>query len=494
MTALARLTCAALALVGGTSVTARAQQQACEIRETGDIAKATFTLTRARGDQNPQQATKHLRDALKTLNNRPERMDAVGRNFVLGQVYVEWAKQAAPTYRMNRADVGLSGEGQIDLLAAADSAFRAVEQAKPECRAEVAQYRQQQPWLDLINAGVNALNADQLDSAEALVRRSMVLYEESPYTYHLLASIEQNRSNYSRAIELRKRAIQTAGDDTLYTEVRNASLLNLGLLAANQTNELEGEQQKALAVEAANAMRTFLRDAPQDDNAPVAQQTLARMLVLTGDTTNVRSIYAAQLASPMEFSDLALVNAGVIAAQADQAADAAALFDAALKKNPNYRDALYNLAASLYAMDRHQEMLPVVRRLVAVDPSNPDNWRLYAFAFQGMSKTAASEQAKRAQTDSLVKYYEMSEKMPVRVSFSQFTRGDGRATLAGNVENRGGAARTYQLRVEFLDQAGNVVSTEVANVGPVAPKESGRFSITVQSPNVVAFRYAPISS
>ena len=494
MTALARSACASLALAAGMSAAAGAQQQACEIRETGEVAKATFTITRARGEQNPQEAMKHLRNAMKTLSNRPERMDAVGRSFVLGQAYVELARHAGPTYQMRRADAGLPGEGQIDLLAAADSAFRVVEQAKPECRDQVAQYRQHQPWLDLINAGVNALNADQLDSAEALVRRSMVIYDASPYTYHLLASIEQNRGNYARAIEHRRRAISAAGDDTTYSEVRLASLLHLGLLTANQTNEAQGDSQKTLAREATEALRAFLRDAPQDENAPAAQQTLARMLVITGDTANVKSIYADQLTRPGEFSDLALVNAGVIAAQANQAADAATLFDAALKVNPNYRDALYNLAASLYAMDKYQEMLPVVRRLVEVDPSNPDNWRLYAFAFQGLSKEAKSEQVKRAQTDSLVKYYELSEKMPVRVSFSQFTRGEDKVTLAGNVENRGAAPQTYQLKIEFLDKSGNVVSTQVANVGPVAPKASGRFTVTVQSPNVVAFRYAPLST
>lgn len=485
----------ATAMVALVATASAAQAQECEIPETGDVAKATFTLTRARSSQDAQEAVKQLRNAVKMLTNKPEKLNPAGRNFVLGQAYVEFAKHAAPTYSMQRSEVGLSDQpsARIDLLAAADSAFDAVVQLKPECKAQIAQYRQQQAWLDLINAGVNALNAGRLDSAEKAVRRSMVLYDESPYAYHLLASVAQNRANYQQAIDLRKKTLEVAGKDTSYREVRTASLLNLGVLTANIAADTTGPAQRSYARESAQALRAFLEEAPKDEGVVQAQQTLARVLVLSGDTTSMKGIYAAQLANPSEYSDLELVNAGVIAAQANQASDAVVLFEAALKNNPYHRDALYNLAASLYAREQFQEMLPVVKRLIEIDPSNPENLRLYAFAYQGLSKAAKSEQLKRTQTDSIVKYYEMSEKMPVKVSFSQFTRGTEKVTLAGSVENRGSAAKTYQLKIEFLDRTGAVVATETATVGPVAPNAAGTFSVTAQKPNVTGFRYAPVS-
>ena len=68
----------------------------------------------------------------------------------------------------------------IDLYTAADSAFQIVEKASPECAATIAQWRQQKPWLNALNGAINALNANQLDSAEMLAKRSLILDRKAP--------------------------------------------------------------------------------------------------------------------------------------------------------------------------------------------------------------------------------------------------------------------------------------------------------------------------
>jgi hypothetical protein len=94
--------------------------------------------------------------------------------------------------------------------------------------------------------------------------------------------------------------------------------------------------------------------------------------------------------------------------------------------------------------------------------------------------------------DSVAKYMKMSDDMPMRLTIVEFNRYTDKATLKGEIENRSKAARPYDVNVEFLDLAGNVLDTQVAKVESVAPGKSGSFSLTVAKPKVAAWRYAPI--
>ena len=64
--------------------------------------------------------------------------------------------------------------------------------------------------------------------------------------------------------------------------------------------------------------------------------------------------------------------------------------------------------------------------------------------------------------------------------------------MTGTIENLGTTPQTYNLIVEMLDRAGNVLATEQAQVGPVAAKTSGEFSVTGKATGIVAFRYKPL--
>jgi hypothetical protein len=75
---------------------------------------------------------------------------------------------------------------------------------------------------------------------------------------------------------------------------------------------------------------------------------------------------------------------------------------------------------------------------------------------------------------------------------NEFTRRPNETVLGGTVENRGKAAKSFTLNVEFLDKAGNVISTETATVGPVAPKATQAFRITSAKGGVFGYRYKPL--
>jgi acyl-CoA thioesterase FadM len=78
------------------------------------------------------------------------------------------------------------------------------------------------------------------------------------------------------------------------------------------------------------------------------------------------------------------------------------------------------------------------------------------------------------------------------VTFNLFSHDGAKHTLAGNIENLSTAAKTYTLKVDFLDNTGSTVATQEATVGAVDPKTSKPFRITVDKEGVVAFKYAPI--
>jgi tetratricopeptide (TPR) repeat protein len=219
----------------------------------------------------------------------------------------------------------------------------------------------------------------------------------------------------------------------------------------------------------------------------------ARMYVSAGDSASVPAVYAALLANPSKYGEISLVHAGVVATRNGHQADALKLFDAALAQNPYSRDAINNLAATYIQNNEFPKAFPLIDRLITLDPSNPDNQLLYAFAYQGLYKGTKDKKLQKIYTDSLVYFNNKSENMPVKLAVTEFTRRPDQTLLAGTIENRGTTPKTYTVNIEILDKAGTVISTETTTVGPVAPKKSGTFRITSAKGGAYGYRYKPVT-
>ena len=84
------------------------------------------------------------------------------------------------------------------------------------------------------------------------------------------------------------------------------------------------------------------------------------------------------------------MSAAVTAARANQTKDAIKLFEAARAANPYHRDVLYNLSR-LYLLDSaYTKGLPIARQLLAIDPSNPDNYQLHGDRVRAASRRATT--------------------------------------------------------------------------------------------------------
>jgi tetratricopeptide (TPR) repeat protein len=217
------------------------------------------------------------------------------------------------------------------------------------------------------------------------------------------------------------------------------------------------------------------------------------MYLAAGDSAQQGKIYAPMIAEPAKYSEGALLQAGVIASQFKRPDDAALLFEGVVARNPYSRDGLNNLAASYLQAGESAKATPIIDKLVALDPSNPDNWMLYAFSYVGKLKTTKDPKLTKAYNDSLVFFNNKSEKMPVKVTFTEFSRNSEGTTLAGTIENLSPAAKSYALAIEFLGSNGQVLFSETANVGPVAKGASKEFRIKSATTGVVGYRYKPIT-
>lgn len=160
--------------------------------------------------------------------------------------------------------------------------------------------------------------------------------------------------------------------------------------------------------------------------------------------------------------------------------DAATAFEAGLKRNPGYRDALFNLANTYLVLKDGAKMLDVARRLVAVDPLGQKSVRLLAQAFQLVGRS-----------DSTLYYVTQSDSLlPLDVEVGSFQPSDQGASLSGLYTNFHAApSAPLKLTFEFVDAKGTVVATSVQDVPAVPAQSNQAFQLQVTGAGIVAWRY-----
>src|SRR5215467_3765892 len=529
----------ALMLVGA-SVAASAQQKACEIDEgsPNQVARAYLDIQTAGSPSvKPEEAASRLRDAVKLLQEGDMKKNPSGRAMVYGHTLTLWMSQ--PNMAGGRAKRGASGcvtdtSAVYDLVAGIDSSFSIVEASNPECAAQTAALRQQKPWVDLVNQSNDLANSGQMDSAVVLAKRSLQLSKNAPYGYNVLAQAAMKSNKPKEAIDNLKLAIAASKDST-QQETKRQLLAYLGNYASDQAEAAQGADKAAFVAEAKSAYEQLSKD-PGTKYADNARSGMARLAMLSGDTAAIKGSYSEQLANPGAFSYNSLMMAAVTAAKAQQSKDAIKLFEAARSVNPFHRDVLYNLSR-LYLLDSNfTKGIEAANQLVKVDPDNADNYQLLAVGYGSIKKgydikqkeyeakakvygdrankskvasvmkanidsaakvdpfiKAYADSSKRA-IDSALKYQTTMGTLPARVTFTEFTTAaDGKTTLGGTVTNTSAEAKTYTVKLEFIDKAGNAVTTQDVSVGPVAPNERANFKATGAGAGIVAFRYAPLN-
>ncbi len=480
-----------------------------------------YNITRMRALQLApgDERAKVIRDIMKTVGNpKIASANPLGTNAIAGQMLVLWMMQPNIGNTATRGDLnwGTPKEQVIDLAKTADSLFTTVEAQSPACHGETKPFRQAKPWQDRINAAFKFMAANEVDSAEVYAKSSQVLDRWSPYAPRVYAAIAQVRGSQADMMKNLEEALKLTEGDTTYAEDRRAVLFQIGQVGLEYAEIQPEPQRTATLRRAAQVLMQLATESPDGESTPYALSGLGMAATSLKDSSLFQSCYSLVDKATDKYSDMSALQGAICANRMGKTAEAVKLFEATLAKNPNSRDALYNAAALLYELRKGKEMLPMVDRLVALDPSNPDNVALYAYAYNvlleeskpkdpppppapaaparpGAAKPAAAPPPPPSPyADSVAKYMKLNDDMPQRVVIVEFVRYADRAVVKGEIENRTKAARSYEITFELLDIAGNVVDTQVAKVENVAPAATSAFEVKSDKPKIVAWRYAPV--
>lgn len=503
----------AFGLLALLSVPAWSQGEACRIdySRPGQVRDAARAVETSEVVGKPEDKRKAFVRAVTLLTREPDkvRSNQMAVDMVLGRALINLAQLPDMPPVVRRGDLGFTAnpDATIDMLAAADSLLEGVEAQMPACREDTEAWRRG-PYSTLVNDAVNAYNAQQIDSAEVLVRRSLMIYDNYPvayFGYNILGNIQQSKDDMPAAITSFKKVADLMKGDTSIVEERKTTTILVAQLMIDEGEKVEGEARTALMNDVVTYLQAYLQEFPGDMKA---QSAIATAQLKSGDVAAARRLFDEMLANPDKYTDLNLLEAGVGAARASQNAMAGQLFEAGLKKNPYSRDGLFNLATvySDTALGKINLMPEVLKRLNAVDPENPDNAQLSALYWQARARELRAPAegkdlpdpaavAFKEANDSLLFYYERFTNAKQKVAFNLFSHDEGRHVLAGTIENRTDEEKSYTLQFEFMDAAGTVLERREVTVDGVRGKSSKPFRVELtDKPGVTAFRYAPFPS
>lgn len=495
---------------------------ACDIGDVakGNIARASVSFDLARQAGTGPAVESNLKNAVKLSESAGQGDDPVARAYVLGEALSLWLNQPNVGMTPKRGTVGFTTnpDATIDLVGTVDSLFRVVETAKPNCADYTAYYRGGQKfYLDLANGAINSLNAEKLDSAEFYATQANRLYPGSPYGMMVLGSVASKRGNNAKAVEYWRTAAEIAAKDTSYRDVRRQMLSNIGSVHLAAANTASGAEKTSAARRAAEAYGQLVEvPATRGPYLYGGRQSYQTALLLAGDTAGFVASYQPLIANPSAYEYQDLLNSAVNAARAGKPADAAKLFEGTLAQNPYNRDALFNLAVTYLTLEQNNKVAPIVTRLLAVDPGNPENYNLGARAYLAQAK--AAQAAKRtpvaaAYNDSTLTWYNKGNRLPVEVTFTEFSPTEKQLVIGGVVLDRrdkiepqtaaaparGKAtpkpsaktfpAKAVTLNFEALDKSGTVIGSKSVTTEALTPGKSATFTITLDAPNAIAYRY-----
>ncbi len=379
----------------------------------------------------------------------------------------------------------LSGLWESELIAT-DSAFTKAKALFPECGDDIDNQRRFL-WVPLYNEGADALGIDDLATAREAFRKADLISDDEPFVPYYLASVLVSEGDVAGALRLFKKTIAMGQREGDYEESYVTSLFNAGRLHHML------EQWDSAAVWYAE----YRQVVPEDSEAITG---MLQVLEAAGRDEEALTFTDTILAYADVLTDMDVFSAGVVLFQADRFEVAARAFLAGLAKNPYYRDGVYNLAQSYFALanpagreededvspdekkardEAARRMLEVSQSLVEIDPSNENSLRWLAAAYQLTGDTTATRNL-----------LERMEELTFDVKVELFQSTDGGYQIQGTISNLKEEDTTVpDVVFEFVDAEGNVVTAETVSGTTLASKGSVRFELNPLGDGIAAWRY-----
>ena len=446
----------------------------------------------AANSRRADEVPKHLQNAIRVLTDDPSKIkNDAGRQWMLLRAYAQWLQRENSSYVMKRGDVGFTQNpaGSQNLLLALDSAATVIESMLPQCKEKVRPYRAQ--FLsEILNKSIAAMGAEQNDSASYFANLSLQVAGADPRPWNVLSAVYQKQNKTDSAMIAMEKVISLSGSDTLYAKVKQQSRYNLAVITLTRAEaEAAGDKKDAEIKAARTLLESYLKDTPGDANAA---QALGRAVRLSGDTAAVTAIFVDMVNAPDKFSADQQFEAASNAAATGHDADAAKLFESGLKKNPYHRVALLNYANVLFTLKDTERMGPVVVRLIEVDPNFDRGYRLMAGLWQLRARAESDAAKKKSANDSVLFYLDKQAKTNPRVDITLAQKSANSYSVQGTINNEGSKTASWTMKLELLDVTGAVVASKDVSIGPVDAGGNTTFSVKLDAPKAVAFRYGPL--
>lgn len=209
----------------------------------------------------------------------------------------------------------------------------------------------QQDFGAAMQRGVAALRAGRADEAADAFRTALELQPGNPSAQTLLASALLQQGDTDAALGLLTTAVDTAPD---YYPARN--VLGRAYAAAGRADEAIEQLQEAVRLQ------------PEDSGS----RALLANLLLQERRLDAAADHAAELVRRHPEQGPVHTLLGTVELHRERYTEALAAYESALELSPDSTLARYGRAASLSGLDRGEEAIPILARLVDEDPSSGD--------------------------------------------------------------------------------------------------------------------------
>lgn len=362
-------------------------------------------------------------------------------------------------FQAGRAQVGLGD------YVAADTLFETALELYPGYEQDI-RIERESAWIELFNAAIGPLDANEneegiriLEAAEVMfpVQRPEALINLA-VTYNKIGRVDDAIDAFGTALSV-IRGPRMAEADSATAASWAESEMNVSFNRAM----LLGQQERY--DEAIGEYENFLEGNPGD---VAALSSLASVLSEAGMPDSAQAIYD-NLLSGEDLGMRELFNIGVgLYGAASEATDpdaglelygrAAEAFRQVAEVAPENRDALFNLAQSLYEAGNWDELIPIARQLLELDGYNPDSYTILA---QGLVETDQSQEA--------VEILQRREGLAFRLERSTLQpRAAGGGSVSGELVNTTLESGTVvTIRVHFNgDDGAEIGATDIRVTAP----------------------------
>ncbi len=473
----------------------------------------TFTAMAARAQNSPLPQCEHLKygsdfrlngaelhfnqaEQTQYPDDRANQLKDVFR--LLGEVAQHHAGDPATLWFLYGRAYALNHD-----LVGADSAWSKAEAlTDADCKATMERLRHN-AWVPIYNDGVEAMNAQHLDSALALFREANGIYRTSPTAFYNMAMIFVQQSSAATTPEAVTaltdsavkyfRAAADASTDPRFADARETALFNAARLLhreALDSGSVHAEATRKGVPDSAvsNARLRAALAAYQDALAVkphdlTAQASVAGLLTALGREAAARAVYDTMLAHSDSVDAADLFDAGAALVRTERYDLGARFIERGLSKNKCDRDALFNLANAYMGAKDSVRMLATAKQLVAQDSMHRSSLQLLARAYQD-----------NGLKDSTLNVLLRADSMPWEITELDFSTTDTSASVHAIVTNlQSQIIKGFPLSIVFMDGTCQPVATKQVLLPDLnasgSPGQAYDFTVTASGRGIAAWKY-----